>query len=158
MVTWAEFAAAAPDLAAKGRRLLYRSDHGEALLATVREDAPPRIHPISVGIVGDRLYAFMLASPKRRDLDEDGRYALHTHQDASVPNEFMIRGRADRIEDAAVRSAVAAEWSFDPDETYALFEFSIGSALLGTRSSQDDWPPHYSSWAAEPGQTATSGR
>lgn len=58
MVTWAEFKSAAPDLAGEGRRLLYRGDVGEALLATVRDDEPPRIHPIWVGIVDDRLYAW----------------------------------------------------------------------------------------------------
>ena len=148
MVTWAEFQAAAPDLAAQGRRLFYRGDHGEALLATVRADEPPRIHPISVGIVDDRLYAFINSSPKRRDLATDGRYALHTHQDPAVPREFAVRGRATLITSGDVRSAVAAQWSFEPDETYSLFEFSIESALLGLRDGPDEWPPRYMSWSA----------
>lgn len=148
MVTWADFQAAEPELAAAGRRLIYRGDHGEALLATVRDDEPPRIHPISVGIVDDRLYAFINPSPKRRDLATDGRYALHTHQDPAVPREFAVRGRASLITDASVRSAVAAEWSFEADETYDLFEFSIDSALLGLRDNPDEWPPRYTSWSA----------
>jgi len=150
MVTWAEFQAAAPDLAAAGRRLIYRGDHGEALLATVRADEPPRIHPISVGIVDDRLYAFITPSPKRRDLATDGRYALHTHQDPAAPREFSVRGRAVLIDAVDVRSAVASAWSFEPDETYDLFEFSIESALLGIRDGTDEWPPRYSSWTAAP--------
>ncbi len=148
MVTWAEFNSGAPDLAAQARRLLYRGDHGEALLATVRGDEPPRIHPISVGIVDDRLYAFINRSPKRRDLATDGRYALHTHQDPDVPREFAVRGRATLIDDGDVRSAVAAQWNFEPDETYDLFEFSIESALLGLRDDPDEWPPRYTSWSA----------
>jgi hypothetical protein len=148
MVTWAEFQAAAPDLAAQGRRLFYRGDHGEALLATVRADEPPRIYPISVGIVDDRLYAFINRSPKRRDLATDGRYALHTHQDPAVPREFAVRGRANLVADSDVRSAVAAQWSFEADETYDLFEFSIESALLGLRDGPDEWPPRYTSWSA----------
>ena len=48
VTTWAEFEAAAPALAARGRELLHRGDAGEALLATVRDDEPPRIHPINV--------------------------------------------------------------------------------------------------------------
>ena len=39
-------------------------------------------------------------------------------------------------------------WSFEPDETYDLFEFSIESALLGIRDGPDEWPPRYTSWAA----------
>jgi hypothetical protein len=37
----------APDLAEKERALFYRTGAGEALLATVREDDPPRVHPIA---------------------------------------------------------------------------------------------------------------
>lgn len=148
MVTWATFNAAAPDMAAEGRRLMYRGDQGEALLATVRADEPPRIHPINVGIIDDHLYAFIGRSPKQRDLATDGRYALHTHQDPAVPREFAIRGRATLVDAADVRSAVAAAWFFEPDETYDLFEFSIESALLGLRNTPDEWPPRYASWSA----------
>ena len=45
MVTWGALAIAAPDLAAKGRELLYRTGHGEALLVTVHGDDPLRVHP-----------------------------------------------------------------------------------------------------------------
>jgi len=69
VVTWGEFATAAPGIAARGRELLYRTGHGEAPLVTVRGDDPPRVHPISVAVVNDGLYAFILRSPKRLDLD-----------------------------------------------------------------------------------------
>jgi hypothetical protein len=148
MATWAEFEVAAPQLAAEGRRLLHRDGVGEALLATVRGDDPPRIHPINVAIVDGHLYAFVLPSAKRTDLERDGRSALHTHQDPAAPSEFAVRGRASLVEDETLRSAAAAAWSFEVDETYALFEFSIDSALLGARATADDWPPRYSSWSA----------
>jgi hypothetical protein len=148
MLTWADFKAAAPELGAEGERLLYRDGIGQALLATVRGDDPPRIHPIYLGIVDDRLYAFILDSPKLRDLEQDGRFALHTHQDPAAPSEFSLRGRAQLVRDEGVRSAVAAAWSFEVDETYSLVEFSIDSALLGSRISADEWPPRYSSWTA----------
>ncbi len=148
MTSWAEFAAAAPEIAAEGRRLLYRDGDGQALLATVRRDDLPRIHPISVGIVGERLYAFILRSAKRLDLEQDGRFALHTLQDPAAPSEFAVRGRATLVESEATRSAVASGWSFEVDETYALFEFSVESALLGLRDGPDEWPPRYTSWSA----------
>ena len=148
MTTWAEFEAAAPDLAAEGRRLLHRGGSGRALLATVRGVEPPRIHPISVGIVGDGLYAFILRGPKRVDLERDGRFALHSYVEVSAPDEFAVRGRATLVTDAPTRSSVVGEWSFDADETYALFEFSIDGAVLGSRASDDEWPPRYKSWSA----------
>ncbi len=157
MVTWAEFAAAAPEIAAEGRRLIYARGDGEALLATVRGDEPPRIHPINVAIVGDGLYAFVItSSPKRRDLGSDGRYALHTHQDPAAPSEVMVRGRANEVVDPAERSRVAAGWAFDVDETYTLFEFSIETALLGARPTADDWPPRYTAWPGRPSATGRS--
>jgi hypothetical protein len=148
MVTWAEFAAAAPNLAAEGQRLLYRGGHGQALLATVRDGELPRIHPISLGIVGERLVAFILQSAKRLDLEQDGRFALHTLQDPAAPSEFSIRGRATLIDAEEARSAAASDWSFEVDDTYGLFDFSIDSALLGVRDGPDEWPPRYASWSA----------
>ena len=149
MVTWAGFAAAAPEIASEGTRLIYAMGGGKALLATVRGDDPPRIHPITVAVVGERLYAFIIArSPKRLDLELDGRYALHTHMDQAAPNEFALRGRARLVDDPDERARVAIGWAFAVDDSYALFEFTIDSALLGTRPTADDWPPIYTSWRA----------
>lgn len=150
MVTWAEFNGASPELAASGRRLLYRGQTGEALLATVRGDAPPRIHPIWVAIVEGRLYAFIQHSAKRTDLERDGRFALHTHIDPAAPSEFSIRGHAHLVDAPEVRSATAGQWAFEVDETYDLFEFSVEFAVLGSRATADDWPPLYTLWKATP--------
>lgn len=149
MATWTEFETADPEMAAEARRLLYARGDGEALLATVRNDDPPRIHPINVGVVNGRLYAFLLRSAKRIDLERDGRYALHTHQDPTSPDEFSVRGRAALVEDDGVRSAVGGAWFFTIDETYGLFAFSIESAILGRRGP-DEWPPRYSRWTSSP--------
>ncbi len=147
MVPWGEFATAAPELAESGRTLLYRTGSGEALLATVHDDAPPRIHPIAVSVVGDGLYAFILPSQKLTDLEQDGRYALHAYPDANVPHEFQVRGRVRAVDDDT-RAALAADWSFGVGEARA-FEFLIEHAVLGERDSPDDWPPRYRSWSAE---------
>lgn len=155
MATWAEFEAAAPDVAAAGRRLLYRDGRGQAMLATVRgEEEPPRMNPITLAIVDGRVFAFILKSPKLADLERDGRYALHSHHDPAAPSEFALRGRARLVVDAAVQAAAAAEWEFEVDDAYRLFEFSIDSALVGERPTADDWPPKYTSWKA----TAAVGR
>jgi hypothetical protein len=145
-MTWAVFEASAPRMAAEGVRLITRVDVGEVLLATVRGDDPPRIHPINVAIVDSCLYAFILRGPKRADLEQDGRYAMHTHQDPTAPSEFSVRGRATVVTDEARRDRVAQTWSFEVDETYGLFEFSVEAALLGERRDADEWPPRYTSW------------
>ena len=101
LASWGEFAAAAPDLAAPGERHLDRGQ-GAALLATVRgAESAPRIHPVTVGIVDGGLFVFLLDSVKRRDLAEDGRYALHAAQDKAAPDEFSVRGRARLIPQTA---------------------------------------------------------
>ncbi len=147
MVTWDEFATAAPGIAATGRRLIERTGIGEALLATVRADAPPRINPVYVAIVGGRLVSFLIVgSAKVGDLAADGRYALHAHQDATEPSEFLVRGRASEVMDPNFRAAAAGAWSFEVDDGYRLFEFSIDHAVLGERPDADAWPPRYTSW------------
>ena len=144
---WADFAAAAPDIAASGARHLDRAQ-GAALLATVRgAGSAPRIHPVTVGIRDGGLFVFLLDSAKRRDLVDDGRYALHAHQDMASPDEFSVRGRARLIPPGELRDRVAAGWFFEVDETYWLFELQVQSAILGERGA-DEWPPRYKRWSA----------
>ncbi len=150
MATWAEFAAAAPDLAAGGARLLHRGEIDEGFLATVRGDDPPRIHPIWIRVVDGVLYAFILKSAKRTDLEQDGRYALHSHRDPAAPSEFSVRGRAAPVAAGAVYDRVASGWYFEVDETYRLLEFDIEAAVLGVRGGPDEWPPRYTSWKSGP--------
>jgi hypothetical protein len=147
MTTWADLASAAPAIAADGRALLERTGAGEGLLATVRGDAPPRIHPVNVGIVDGRLLTFVIVgSAKAGDLASDGRFALHAHQDPAVPHEFLVRGRASAVTDPAVQAGAAGVWPFEVDDGYTLYELSIDHAVFGTRASADDWPPVYTSW------------
>ena len=145
MVRWIDFEEGAPELAGDGRRLLYARGDGEALLVTVRGDGLPRIHPVNVGVVDGGLYAFLLPSAKRTDLEQDGRYALHTHQDPAAPDEFSVRGRASVVSDPDVRARAADAWPFEVDETYRLVEFSVEQAILGERAA-DEWPPRYTRW------------
>jgi hypothetical protein len=151
VVTWAGLEAAAPEIAAEGRRLLYARGDGEALLVTVRGEEPPRVHPINVGIVDGGLFAFLLASAKRTDLAQDGRFALHAHQDPAAPDEFSVRGHAHAVTDKDRRSAVAEGWFFEVDDSYLLVEFSIEQAILGLRGA-DEWPPRYRRWSTDEGR------
>jgi hypothetical protein len=147
MVSWSVFAREAPDVAKAGLELLG-AVRGEALLGTVRGSDPPRIHPVTIDVVEGRLHTFVLSSGKRRDLLEDGRYALHALMDPVRPREFEIRGRASLVKDEGTRLAVARNWKFQPDDTYDLFELAVETAVLGVRDSADEWPPRYQTWRA----------
>jgi hypothetical protein len=147
VAAWSEFEADAPALAAEGRRLVYARGNGEALLVTVRGDDLPRVHPVNVGVVDGGLYVFLLPSAKRTDLERDGRYALHTHQDPAAPDEFSLRGRAAVVDEADIRARVADAWPFEVDDTYLLVELAVEQAILGLRGA-DEWPPRYRRWSA----------
>ncbi len=147
MATWNDFASAAPEMAGTGQRLFERGGTGAALLASVRGHLPPRIHPINVAIVEGHLLAFIIVgSAKVADLAADGRYALHCHQDPTEPHEFQVRGRAHEVRDRALRTVAAADWTFEVDDGYRLFEFEIEHAVFGERGNPDAWPPVYTSW------------
>jgi hypothetical protein len=154
VTSWGAFAGAEPALATTGRHLLERSGTGKGLLATVRGDAPPRINPVTVGIVDGRLLVFVIVgSAKDGDLRSDGRYALHSPWDPDAPDEFLVRGRATELADATLRATVAAGWAFEVDDGYRLFELGVESALVGERpdADPDAWPPAYRSWRAPAG-------
>jgi hypothetical protein len=147
MESWEAFARAEPDLAARGRELLYQRGDGEGFLATVAANGTPRIHPLNVGVRDGRLLVFVQAhSAKARDLESNQHYALHAHQDAEHPHEFMVRGQARLVTDPALRAAAAADWFFTVSEAYPLYELLIEQALLGERETASDWPPRYRSW------------
>jgi hypothetical protein len=148
MGTWAEFEGQQPMMARRGRDLMYRSGDGEGMLVSVREDRPPRIHPVNAGVDDGHLYTFAQAkSAKRRDLDNDGRYAFHTHVDPQAPSEFSVRGHALPVTDAKLRARIAADWFFTVHDSYPLYELLIEHALLGERPTAADWPPVYTSWS-----------
>ena len=82
-----------------------------------------------MAVVDGRLYVFVIArSPKRIDLEVDGRYAFHTHQDPAAPSEAALRGRARLVTDPDVRARIASGWAFTADDGYALFELDIENA------------------------------
>jgi hypothetical protein len=125
--TWKDFAAAAPELAGAGRALLNQFGVGLAFLATVRADGAPRLHPVCPVLSDDRLYVLITpGSPKRRDLARDGRYALQTFpQPKACSEEFYVAGRADPIDDATTRAAVARDARHQADASEILFELRI---------------------------------
>jgi len=144
MATWAEFAAATPDLAAFGAGRLASA---VAYLATVRPDGGPRVHPFTPIVGLGRLYVYMEpTSPKGHDLRRDSRYALHcgVEDTGGGKGEFALTGRATLIEDAALRQQLDGAASYQPKPHYIVFELSIDSALAthydGAAINRQRWP------------------
>jgi hypothetical protein len=152
MATWAEFEAAAPEVASGGRELLTQFGIGLAFLSTVRPDGGPRLHPICVILADGGLFAFLVPSPKSSDLARDGRFALHAFAPEKVDDEFAVTGRATLVDDAGRRGKVAAEYRSPEGKLIPvadhdrLFELGIESALLARYRFRGDWPPTYTRW------------
>jgi hypothetical protein len=150
MADWATFAAAVPEMAAAGKKLLYQYGVGLGYLATVRADGGPRVHPVCPTLVDDRLYlAVLAASPKCADLVRDGRYALHTTGADDVDDEFMVRGVATRAGPdgvAACERGLARDGVTSHD--HVVFELGIERALWSKYGPRPSWPPVYTRWRA----------
>jgi hypothetical protein len=105
-VAWERFAAAEPDMAKLLRSLLGWIPI--AYIATVRGDGSPRVHPFCPIFASDGMYiAVNPASPKWRDLANDGRFAMHALP-GKRDDEFYLTGRAITVPDGEVREAVVA--------------------------------------------------
>ena len=76
------------------RALLHQYGPGLGYLATIRPDGGPRVHPVSPVVTDDGLFCFVVDSPKRRDLERDGRYALHAFPPEDTDDEAYLTGRA----------------------------------------------------------------
>jgi hypothetical protein len=130
MPSWSDFAAAEPSLAAAIRALLQQYGPGMGYLATVRANGGPRVHPVSPVITDEGLYCFIVDSPKRRDLERNGRYALHSFPPEDSDDEAYLSGRAVRVRDPRIISRLAGELRASPDVDWHLFELLIETATL----------------------------
>ena len=148
MKRWGEFAQESSELAESGRQLLYQFGPGLAFLATVDRDSAPRLHPIVIAQELDGLYMFLVPSPKRRDLEHSSRYALHSFPPEEVDDEFALRGESHRMDDPAIRAAIADAVQFDVSDDQQLYELLIDSALLARYEHRGQWPPAYSVWTS----------
>ena len=116
-------------------------------MATEREDAGLLLHPVCPVNYADGLYAFVVPSPKRADLQRDGRYALHSYPPEEVDDEFCVTGRATEVQDPGVRAEVAEAYHDEVGEGWSLFAFDIERCLHAKYRHRGDWPPTYTKWA-----------
>jgi hypothetical protein len=158
MLTWGEFSAAEPDVADAGRDLLYQFGVGLAFLATVRPDGGPRLHPMCplLPAPGTGMYAFIVPSPKQRDLLREGRYALHSFPCPDNEDAFYLAGKARHVEEAAVRAQLSDQFVREraafavppPGPQDELFELLLETCLLTRTSGHGDPAPRHTVWHA----------
>ena len=102
-IHWSEFEAREPELAATSRRLLYPigpTGLGLGFLAPTRADGGPRVHPVCPALWQGGLYVFVMpASPKRFDLERDGRCPLHGYPAEKDDESFYCAGPARHVTD-----------------------------------------------------------
>lgn len=134
MASWPEFAAKAPWLADAIRALVHQYGPGLGYLATVRADGGPRVHPVSPIVTDEGLFCFVVDSPKRHDLERDGRYALHAFPPEDNDDEAYLTGRARPIADERKAAELASRSRTEARVDWRLFEFTVDVAMLARHS------------------------
>lgn len=131
MLTWKEFAEINPVLAEAGSHQLFQYGVGLAFLATVRKDGSPRLHPVCPVLSDAHLYILVLPhSPKRWDLERDGRYSLQAFPQARPDSdEFFLSGVAQLVKEPAQKSAVLADAKHPVSVDEIAFELWIDRAM-----------------------------
>ncbi len=156
VISWGRFAEVRPQLAGAGRQLLYQVGVGLAFLGTVRPDGGPRVHPMCPLLTADGMYAFIIPSPKQRDLIRDGRYVLHSFPMPDNEDAFYVSGRATAVTAPELRRALSDQFVAErealavpaPAHTDVLFEFRLERCLLTRTSGHGDPAPSHQVWVA----------
>jgi hypothetical protein len=133
MATWVNFAAAEPALASAIKALVCQYGSGLGYLATVRADGGPRVHPVAPIITDEGLFCFVIRSPKRHDLDRDGRFALHAFPPEESDDEACISGRAHAVTDVAQRERLVRLMRADARVDWKLYELTVETAMVVRR-------------------------
>ena len=156
MISWSDFKARQPELARSGADLLYHFGVGLAFLGTVRADGGPRLHPICPLLTETGMYAFIVPSPKQRDLHRDGRYAMHSFPLEDNEDAFYLTGVASHVVHRATRDRLASQFAAEraefavppPGEDQHLFEFGVEVAMLTRTTGHGDPRPAHTTWRA----------
>jgi hypothetical protein len=99
-------------------------------------------------------FAFIVLSPKQRDLRRDGRYALHSFPCPDNEDAFSCSGRVRLLDDEQARVELGAVFVAEraklgvplpaPDD--ALFEFLLDGCLLTRTTGHGDPEPVHRVW------------
>jgi hypothetical protein len=108
-------------------------------------------------LADDRLFAFIVPGPKCRDLERDGRYAMHSFPCDDNEDAFMVTGSAVAVDDGALRARLVAQFLAERAqipmteadlEAQTLFELSVDRVLLTRTTGHGDPAPQHTVWHA----------
>jgi nitroimidazol reductase NimA-like FMN-containing flavoprotein (pyridoxamine 5'-phosphate oxidase superfamily) len=151
MVTWAEFAAQAPELAGLGEARFRAS--GLAIVGTLRADGRPRITPVEPRFVdGELQLGMMWRSRKALDLLRDPRCTVHstTVDKDGTEGDVKVYGTAEHVSDHGRRErhcqVTEQETGWRPeDEEFHVFSVDVEEvafAVFGSAGSKIySWVP-----------------
>jgi hypothetical protein len=126
MVTWKRFEEEAAELAAEVRARFEA--HETHVLATIRKDGSPRVSGSEVDFTGAELtFGSMLGAVKARDLQRDGRCAIHAHPGEG---DAKIAGVAVEVTDPAEKQALTT--GTEPPGDFHAFCLDLTEAVLTT--------------------------
>jgi hypothetical protein len=146
MATWTTFEEEAPEMAAAVKARFTATKHH--VLATLRRDGSPRVSGTEVQFHGGDLTAgSMPGAVKARDLQRDGRFALHANPgDGSMAGgDAKVAGHAVEVTDPDAIAAYVGD--VEPPEPFHLFRFDLDEVVLtslhpaGDRLVIETWRP-----------------
>jgi hypothetical protein len=143
--TWEQFATDAPELAERVRAKFAAAKHH--VLATLAGDGSPRVHGVEVQFHGaDVIVGMMFGSIKAKQLQRDGRFALHANpgDDMGVGDAKVI-GIAVEVTDPDALQRYVDE--VHPPPPFHMFRLLIDEVVLtflhpdGDRLVLNVWRP-----------------
>ena len=144
MATWDEFAQEVPELASRVRARFEATKHH--VLATLRRDGSPRVSGTEVVFQGsDLALGSMYGSVKARDLERDGRFALHAN-----PGDGSMKGGDAKVAGVAVEvhgEEAGVSPGEQPPEPSHEFRLDLSEVVLtsihpdGDRLLIETWRP-----------------
>jgi hypothetical protein len=139
VATWSEIEREAPELAARALGLL--DAHTHKTIATLRKDGSPRISGTEAKVVdGELVWGSMPNAVKARDLQRDGRFALHSGSDdpPGWDGDAKVAGRATEVTDAADRARFLAAWGHEAGGDSHVFRADITELVVaGLNDARD---------------------
>lgn len=145
MSSWNDVKTAAPQLAVRVQDRFEAT--GLALLATLRRDGAPRISGVEPFFgLGNVWLGMMPGSLKAKDLQRDGRFALHaaTADKQMTEGDAKVAGSAVEVTDEHQRTAfaraVAEASGFDPGQIgdYPLFRLDVTEVVFLSITPEGD--------------------
>jgi hypothetical protein len=130
MTTWEQFEAEAGELGAAVRARFEATKHH--VLATIRSDGSPRVSGTEVAVQGpDLTIGSMWGAVKARDLQRDGRFALHSNPgDGSMDGgDAKVSGVAVEVVEPAELDAYRAATE-PPPGPFHLFRLQLTEVVL----------------------------